>query len=128
MLYRSSPALIEIAARHYLELRQAFERAYPRECCGLLLGRQGVVKRVVETINAVSLLEEFVIPDREVWRARQIAAQDGLKILAVFHSHPEGSVELSENDRKALACSEWPWVVLTADRAGGLRLTCYKRV
>jgi proteasome lid subunit RPN8/RPN11 len=103
---------MEITSRHHSLLREAYEVAYPRECCGVLLGVRSpigwVVRRVVETPNAVSVRGGFAV--------------------AVFHSHPEGSTELSDSDRDALSYSEWPWVVLTQNRqTRELRLTWYNR-
>jgi proteasome lid subunit RPN8/RPN11 len=41
-------------------------------------------------------------------------AQDrGLRILALFHSHPSGNSDLSAGDRAALRHSAWPWVIVT---------------
>jgi proteasome lid subunit RPN8/RPN11 len=123
---------MEITSRHHSLLREAYEVAYPRECCGVLLGVRSpigwVVRRVVETPNAVSVRGGFAIPDHELRRARCIAAEASMWIVAVFHSHPEGSTELSDSDRDALSYSEWPWVVLTQNRqTRELRLTWYNR-
>ncbi|GHO78154.1 hypothetical protein KSD_59250 [Ktedonobacter sp. SOSP1-85] len=108
---------MEILAEHCLQLHYAFEAAYPRECCGVLLGsRVGtrlIVHRVVSTLNAVSTVGGFAIPDHEMRRVRLLAAEADLSIVAVFHSHPSGSTELSRNDQAALEYSEWPWVVVT---------------
>jgi proteasome lid subunit RPN8/RPN11 len=108
---------MKISAEHHIQLRDACEAAYPRECCGVLLGsRDGtrlIVQRVVSTVNPVSTVGGFAIPDHEMRRVRLLAAEAGLSIVAVFHSHPRGSTELSRNDRAALEHSEWPWVVVT---------------
>lgn len=114
-----SQETIEIAAEPSDALRCAIETAWPRECCGVLLGsRDGarmVVKRVVNTLNAVSTVGGFAIPDHEMRRVRLLAEKARLSIVAVFHSHPSGSTELSSSDRAALEFSEWPWVILTQD-------------
>ena len=114
---------IEIAAEPYDALRRAIETAYPRECCGVLLGSSDgarlIVQRVVSTLNAVSTTGSFAIPDQEMRRVRVLAAEAGLHIVAVFHSHPSGSTELSNSDRAALEHSEWPWVILTERAAPG---------
>jgi proteasome lid subunit RPN8/RPN11 len=111
---------MEISAEHYAHLRHTFEAAYPRECCGVLLGsRDGthlIVQRVVSTVNAFNMVGGFAIPDHEMRRVRLLAAEAGLSIVAVFHSHPSGSTELSSNDRAALEHSEWPWVIVTENR------------
>jgi proteasome lid subunit RPN8/RPN11 len=111
---------MEIPVEHRIQLQRACEAAYPRECCGVLLGitdgTRLIVRRVISTVNAVSTIGGFAIPDHEMRRVRLLAAEWGLPIVAVFHSHPSGSTELSSSDRAALAHSEWPWVIVTQNR------------
>jgi proteasome lid subunit RPN8/RPN11 len=119
--------MIEVAAELRRDLLLQCGAAAPRECCGFLLGasRGGrhVARRVVATSNPVAAPGGFAIPDHELRRVRRVAADAGLDILAVYHSHPSGSLELSERDREALAHSEWPWIVVAPDPAGdGVRL------
>jgi proteasome lid subunit RPN8/RPN11 len=84
------------------------------------------VQRVLITLNAETEIGFFSIPDQEIRRVRLLSAQYGAPIIAVFHSHPDGSGGLSEADRRALAYSEWPWVILTAaQRAGDVDLHYY---
>jgi proteasome lid subunit RPN8/RPN11 len=110
---------VEIAAEHYATLRHAIESSYPHECCGVLLGRSEgarlIVQRVVRTLNPMSTKGSFAISDHEMRRVRVLAAEAELHILAVFHSHPSGSTELSSRDRASLEYSEWPWVIITQD-------------
>jgi proteasome lid subunit RPN8/RPN11 len=110
---------MELTAEHRAALMRAYRAAYPHECCGLLLGSQdgsgGRVHRVLRTLNAVSRPGGFAIPDAEIDRGRFLAAQAGLSILALYHSHPSGATELSVADLAALEHTEWPWLVLTED-------------
>jgi proteasome lid subunit RPN8/RPN11 len=110
---------IELTTEHLAALKRAKELAYPHECCGVLLGIQDgtrlIVHRVLNTLNAVSTVGGFAIPDYEMRRVRVLAQQENLSIIAVFHSHPSGSTELSSSDQTALSYSEWPWVVVTQD-------------
>jgi proteasome lid subunit RPN8/RPN11 len=108
---------IAILAEHRAELRRALDAALPRECCGVLLGDKNgdrlLVKRVLRTLNITTTVGEFSIPDDEIRRVRWLSRQYGKPIIAVFHSHPDGSDELSGADRRSLAHSEWPWIVVT---------------
>jgi proteasome lid subunit RPN8/RPN11 len=107
----------EMSPERWEVLRTAYEAAYPRECCGVLLGvstrTRLIVRRVINTLNAVSMIGGFAIPDHEMCRVRLLAANAGLDIVGVFHSHPSGSTELSSGDQAALDHSEWPWVIVT---------------
>lgn len=122
---------IEIAALHCDVLRFAKENADPRECCGVLFGvrddKRLIVSRVINTINAASTNSSFAIPNHEMRRVRLLAALANMDIIAVFHSHPSGSTELSRSDQAALAHSEWPWVIVTQNpTTRELLLTLYQ--
>jgi proteasome lid subunit RPN8/RPN11 len=110
---------LRLSSQHVCKLREAYEGALPRECCGVLLGdlarRGAAVREVLSTLNAVSTPGGFAIPDHELEWVRSVAVRAQLSIIALFHSHPDGSSELSESDRVALRHSEWPWVILTQD-------------
>jgi proteasome lid subunit RPN8/RPN11 len=109
-----------ISREHCQLLIEAYEVAYPRECCGFLLGTPGrrpSVKRVVTVLNAFSGLCAFAIPDFEVRRVKTMALKAGLSITAMFHSHPGGSPGLSDDDSAALRYSEWPWLLFTMKSA-----------
>lgn len=114
---------IAISAEFRAQLRRAVDAALPGECCGVLLGNSELgrldVRRVLSTLNTSTTVGTFSIPDHEMLRVRLLAAQFREPIIAVFHSHPDGWSELSEPDRRALAYSEWPWVVVTPTASEG---------
>ena len=94
----------------YDALRSAIETAYPRECCGVLLGRRDgarlIVQRVVSTLNAVNTTAGFAIPDQEMRRVRVLAAEAGLRIVAVFSTAiPAAPPKLSSSDRVRSECT-----------------------
>ena len=114
--FNASPVKIGRDIRAHL--RRALDDAAPRECCGVLLGDRAdsmvVVMCVLEMTNAVNAVGGFAIPDREIRRARALAAGSDLKIVAVFHSHPDGRADPSVRDLAGISHSEWPWVIVTA--------------
>jgi proteasome lid subunit RPN8/RPN11 len=78
-----------------------------------------LVRSVLPTINAMTLAGGFLIPDHEMERVRRVATASGEAIIAVFHSHPGGPLDLSDADCRALGYSEWPWVIVAeADHPG----------
>jgi proteasome lid subunit RPN8/RPN11 len=111
-------------------MADAFAEAGLREACGLLLGeklvRGCVVTDIAHARSSALAHGEFEIPDSEIRRIRAWAADRGLEILAVFHSHPSGDPALSDSDRATLRYSEWPWIVLTrSTERGRITLTGY---
>lgn len=111
-------------------LHQHYHTAWPRECCGFLLGPQyggeQPVHLALPVLNAEPGTGAFAIPDSELRRVRQHARDNHLHIRALYHSHPSGSPAPSVDDAQVMARSEWPWLILTcADRDEDLQLHWY---
>jgi proteasome lid subunit RPN8/RPN11 len=100
-------------------LEKAWRVALPFEACGVLLGSKDAAGAVAsDVVEARSVLARgaFEIPDLEMRRFAVLAEGRGLEIVALFHSHPSDSLELSEADRAALRHAPWPWVVVARGR------------
>jgi proteasome lid subunit RPN8/RPN11 len=86
--------------------------AYPRECCGILLGvEQANGERVVTSAfpcrNAYEgdQGDRFVIDPRDQVRATLKSRSEEIDILGFFHSHPDCAAYFSATDLK----NSWPW-------------------
>lgn len=86
-------------------------QAYPRECCGILLGHENqsgrrVVSIAVPCRNAYDSdqSDRFLIDPRDQLAAERRARAESLDVLGCFHSHPDHGVCFSENDLK----NSWP--------------------
>jgi len=86
--------------------------AYPRECCGILLGvEQANGERVVTSAfpcrNAYEgdQGDRFVIDPRDQVRASLKSRSEEMDILGFFHSHPDCAAYFSATDLK----NSWPW-------------------
>jgi proteasome lid subunit RPN8/RPN11 len=112
--------IVTLPRRVQAGLRQQADAAQPREACGLLLGKemqegQVQVSRLVPMNNIADdprsgyLIdpEDYLLTDRE-------AAAEGLAVVGVYHSHPDGSPTPSETDRE-LAWPDWSYVIIGAD-------------
>ncbi len=107
------PRQLLISGPGLADLLHQAEGVYPREACGLLLGSvEGEVLRVRRILPAAN--EDAEDPNhgyaigREVYeRAERQAEAAGLRVLGVFHSHPDAPPEPSARD----AASAFPgWV------------------
>ncbi|MDR2678257.1 MAG: M67 family metallopeptidase, partial [Zoogloeaceae bacterium] len=84
------------------------ERAYPNECCGVLLGVQDAagVRRVEALIPIVNARESeeqyhrFRIEADDFMRAETEARAQGKDVLGFYHSHPDHPALPSEYDRE----------------------------
>lgn len=111
--------MIVLSASQRAQILTAAERAYPDECCGLLVGREGedgrlLVSRVVESEN--------VHPDRtrdrfEVDPRIRIALERELRdaperIVGHYHSHPDHPAQPSATDLELAFEPSLVWLIV----------------
>jgi proteasome lid subunit RPN8/RPN11 len=96
-------------------LRRACAAAAPKEACGVLLGLcmgDDVLAEDVIVARGAAAQGAFEISDHELRRMAACAEGRGLGVVAIFHSHPSGTPDLSATDRAMLRWSRWDWVVV----------------
>ena len=85
---------------------------FPEEGCGLLAG-YGDDERIIlgthqlENGLADERYRKYLIPPTDYRRAAQTFSSEGLEIVGVYHSHPDGSTAPSGEDLRAA----WPWLM-----------------
>lgn len=85
--------------------------AYPKECCGILIGRDQAGERVttiaVPCRNAYEgeQADRFLIDPKDQLDAERRARALGLGVIGFFHSHPDCGAYFSETDLK----NHWPF-------------------
>jgi proteasome lid subunit RPN8/RPN11 len=108
--------VIRLGAGLYEEIVRHAEGEYPRECCGLLVGRieDGGRTRVVEfTYPVKNTFEDegehyhrMAISPLDYARAERMHAARGLGVVGNYHSHPDHPAVPSDFDRTHLP--PWP--------------------
>jgi proteasome lid subunit RPN8/RPN11 len=109
------------------------ERAYPNECCGLLLGRlEGTDERIVLEIQAADNSREaeeqyhrFVIEPEDFMRAELSARKRGLDVLGFYHSHPDHPARPSDYDREH-AIPFYSYVIVSVEGGTAKELTSWE--
>ena len=91
------------------EIRRQGERAYPAECCGVLVGTAGDVKEVVRLVPVTNRRTDdphryLIAPDdlRRIEADLRPLKQD---VLGCYHSHPDHPAVPSAFDVE----QAWPW-------------------
>lgn len=79
----------------------------PRECCGLIVRRDGMDEYVPCRNLSSSPHEQFTLSPEDWARA-----EDRGEIITIVHSHPFASAEPSEADRVACEVSGLPWIIV----------------
>jgi proteasome lid subunit RPN8/RPN11 len=80
--------------------------SYPEECCGFLFGtednesnREFTEIMIVENVKLENRKIRFEIDPLDYMKAEQKAEHLGLKLLSIYHTHPDHPAEPSEHDR-----------------------------
>jgi proteasome lid subunit RPN8/RPN11 len=106
-------SLVETMEAHAVE-------DYPDEACGLLVGYpDGRVVEIYRTPNVEPTRrhDRYLIDPRTYRRVERSADERGLRILAVYHSHPDHPARPSETDRQR-AWPDFVYIVLRVTAQG----------
>jgi proteasome lid subunit RPN8/RPN11 len=110
------------------ELEAWIRAGYPRETCGLLIGRSNGDETVVESVvqarnkNIQRAHDRYELDPSDHLAADREARAAGREIVGIWHSHPDHPAEPSETDRLA-AWEGWAYLIVEVGRAdiGALR-------
>jgi proteasome lid subunit RPN8/RPN11 len=87
--------------------------AAPDECCGLLLGRGGLIEEARSAANvATERHRHFEIDPQALIDAHRAARGGGRPVLGYFHSHPGGPAKPSATDCAQAAGDGSIWAIV----------------
>ena len=92
----------------------------PIEACGYLAGTGLIVKQFYPVRNADNSDEHFSFDPEEQFAVLDKSNQEGLELIAVFHSHPSTPARMSKEDIK-LAQDPDIFYVIYSVKEGELR-------
>lgn len=87
--------MIRIPKKILNSILQESKKAYPNECCGLLIGKnengQKSVVRInpITNINKIRMQDRYEMDPRELEAADKVARQKSMDIIGIYHSHPD---------------------------------------
>jgi proteasome lid subunit RPN8/RPN11 len=98
------------------QIEEEGARAYPNECCGIMIGRDvsdgTCTRRIIERLEPMqNVFDEaqqrrrFAVDPVALMRAEKSAAADGMLVVGFYHSHPDHPARPSEYDRE----HAWPF-------------------
>lgn len=127
---RSAPPRLVLPGALRRALAERARASYPREACGLLLGRaDAAATTVVELHAGVNLARDaharFELDPGDHLAAERRAAALGLAVVGAWHSHPDRAARPSEEDRAA-ALAGWCQVIVAVTAAGAGELRAWR--
>ena len=83
-----------------LAIREHGRDAYPHECCGALIGRDGIVTSTSPLPNVTDEgpRRRFRISDKDYLKTERRASELGAELLGFYHSHPDHPARPSQYD------------------------------
>ena len=104
--------------------RQIFERMVeqakaeaPIEACGILAGKGSRVKKLYEMTNADSSSDHFMMEPEEQFAVVKDLRAAGLKMLAIYHSHPATAARPSAEDIRLSLTPDVTYVIVSLQDA-----------
>jgi proteasome lid subunit RPN8/RPN11 len=84
------------------------------ECCGLLAGRHGAITRIFPAANAAEKsATSYEIAPKEIFERMREMRADGIEMLGIYHSHPNGKNEPSSRDIEQAYYSEAAYFIIS---------------
>jgi proteasome lid subunit RPN8/RPN11 len=125
--------MIKLSAQWQKAIRAEGEKAYPNECCGVLLGAiNGDDSRTVENIMPVHNAREaeeqyhrFKIEPDDFVRAEKAARAQNREVLGFYHSHPDHPAKPSEYDRNN-AFPFYSYIIVPVEQKKAAELTSWR--
>lgn len=117
---------LTIARAVWVELVAAAGKAAPLEACGLLAGRDGKVTKFYAMTNIDASAEHFRMKPEEQFAAVKDLRRLGLKLLAIWHSHPASPPRMSEEDLRLAYTPDVVYVILSLAVFQGAVLCGYR--
>jgi proteasome lid subunit RPN8/RPN11 len=100
---------------------------YPHECCGALIGRDGVVSEAFALSNTTDEgpRRRFLVRPADYQHAERRASELGAELLGFYHSHPDHPARPSQYDLD----HAWPhfsYVIVSVTAAGAADMTSWR--
>lgn len=99
----AAPLLLPVAMHDEIVAHARAEA--PRECCGIIAGRDGRATRLYRLMNVEPGVTRYRVDDAELFRVYHDLNDRGEDVLVIYHSHPATPAYPSPTD---LDLAAWP--------------------
>ncbi|RMG70161.1 MAG: M67 family peptidase [Nitrospirae bacterium] len=89
---------LNIPASILSEIIEHAQEGYPEEVCGILAGDDEGINRLFRMTNVEHSPVSYFMDPKEQFQVMKRMRQEGLKMLAIYHSHPDSQAYPSQKD------------------------------
>ncbi len=105
---------------------------YPNECCGFLSGKKIKELCSIDKYHPCDNISQLPKKEFKIDPVYHIKLQKklrnlGKKIIGVYHSHPNGSLELSKKDIDYFGDSDLLWFIIALDEKNDTKIKAYSK-
>ena len=112
--------IIRISSGVLESLRREAAAAHPRECCGLVTGKPGLIEALVPARNVSPHPEtSFEIDPGTLMRTHREVRDVQRHVVGHYHSHPNGSAEPSPRDAARATHNGEVWIIIAGGEVTG---------
>lgn len=92
-------------------LTEHAENEKPNESCAILFGKNNLVSEVFLTKNIEESPINFTISNEQLIEGYKIAERKRIKVIGIFHSHPNSDAYPSNTDKKFMQSNPVVWII-----------------
>jgi [CysO sulfur-carrier protein]-S-L-cysteine hydrolase len=118
--------MIRIPRQIYDEMLDHAREGFPLEICGILGGEQDTVAKIYRMTNTDASNEHFMMEPKEQFAVVKDLRAAGLKMLSIYHSHPETPARPSEEDIRLALTPDVSYIIVSLADAGNLDMKSFK--
>lgn len=108
-----SKAQLVVPSHLVSEIISHCRKVYPHEACGILAGKDGVVKKVYTMTNIENSGVSYMMEPREQFTVIKEMRKEGLDMVGIYHSHPYSDAYPSPRDVKLAFYTEPVYVIVS---------------
>ncbi|MDR3243844.1 MAG: M67 family metallopeptidase [Elusimicrobiota bacterium] len=113
-------------------IREEGQKAYPNECCGILIGLLENDKRIIKENIAIKNAQtneeqyhRFLIEPQDLMKAEFLARKKGFDILGFYHTHPDCPAKPSQYDTER-AFVFYSYIILSVQKGEAKELKSWR--
>ena len=118
--------MLTIPNEAFQKMLSAARVAAPLEACGLLAGTGERVKAFFALANADASPEHYSMRPEDQFAAIKAMRRDGLRMLAIWHSHPATPARMSEEDLRLAYTPDVVYVIVSLAEPGRPQIRAFE--